>query len=414
MIRRRWKLFSFLVPVVALLTAAGCSSNGKQAAAPVGQAVLVKAASVVRQDMPVELRAIGNVEALSTVTVKTMVGGEIAEVQFKEGQDVRQGDLLFTIDPRPFQAALAQAQANLARDTAAAKQAEANVARDTATASNARSQAKRYEDLWRQGIISQEQYDQVRTGLEAAEATVAAGRAAVENNKAAIGADQAAIDNARINLGYCSIRSPMDGRTGGLTAFRGQIVKSNDTALVTINQIAPIYVDVAVPQRYLAEIRARASSGKLAVQAVISGNATQPETGVLTFIDNAVDVTTGTIRLKATFANGNRRLWPGQFVNATLRLSNQANAIVVPSSAVNNGQNGQFVYVIKPDNTVNARPVVVSRTLEDSSVIEKGLQGGERVVTDGQLRLVPGAKVVESKGGPEGPGDTPAPGESRP
>jgi multidrug efflux system membrane fusion protein len=406
--KRRWMWALFLLLGAAALVVSGCSKKETEAAARA--AVPVTIGTVAEQNVPVQIRAIGNVEALSTVTIKSMVAGEITEVHFKEGQDVRRGDMLFSIDQRPYQAALSQAQANLARDTAMLKQSQANLTRDSAQAANARAEAKRYEDLFGQGVISRQVWDEKHTSLEAADATLTADHAAIDNAQAAIHADEAAVENATINLGYCSIRSPIDGRTGSLAAFRGQIVKSNDTVLVTLNQVTPIYVGFAVPQQYLADIKKYSASGSLRVQAVISNNFAQPEQGVLTFIDNSVDAQTGTIKLKGTFPNGDRRLWPGQFVDAVLTLTVQPGAIVVPSQALQNSQAGQFAYVVKADNTVESRPVLVGRTVGNTSVIEKGLQPGERVVTDGQLRLVPGAKVTELKGGPQ---DAPASPQSK-
>lgn len=383
--------------LLVILIAAGCSDKKAQANAA-KPAVPVTVATVAQQSVPVQLRAIGSVEAVSSVVVKTMVGGEITEVHFKEGQDVKQGQLLFTIDRRAYEAALQQAEANLARDTAQMKQAQANLARETAQMSNARMDDKRYLDLVKQGVIAQQQYDTVHTTLEALEAGVNADRAAIENAQAAAQADQAAIANARVNLDYCSIHSPLNGRTGSLMAFRGTVTKANDTTLLTINQVTPIYVNFAVPQQYLADIKKYMAVGPLKIQATI-GKDPAAEAGTLTFVDNAVDAQTGTIHLKGAFPNANRRLWPGQFVDTVLTLTAEPNAIVVPSQALQNGQAGQFVYVVKADNTADSRPVVVGRAMGPITVVEKGLQPGEKVVVDGQLRLVPGAKV-EIKSGP--------------
>lgn len=388
---------------LAAIFSAACSGAKQQAARR--EAVPVTIATVAQQRVPVELRAIGTVEAYSTVAVKTLVAGELTEVHFKEGQDVGKDNLLFTIDRRPYEAALQQAEANLARDTAAAKQAEANLARDSAQVQNARVEAARYADLVKQGIVAQEQYDRVRTNFEALEASVNASRAAIENAQAAMRADRAAIDNARLQLEYCSIRSPLDGRTGSLATHRGTVVKANDTVLVTINQVNPIYVNFSVPEQYLADIKKYMAAGSLKVQALISGEESRPEQGVLSFVNNTVDAATGTIILKGTFLNQARRLWPGQFVNVALTLSEQPAAIVVPSQAVQTGQAGTFVFVVKPDGTAESRPVVVSRTYGPNSVVDKGVTPGEKVVTDGQLRLVPGAKV-EIKSGQQGGKET--------
>ena len=387
--------------------------------------------TVIQKAIPVEIRVIGNVQAYSTVTVKTMVGGEITRVHFKEGQDVKQGELLFTLDPRPFEAALKQAEANLARDMAQVgqveadlaknmalvKQAEANLQRGIAQAENAKVEAKRYESLIERQVVSRQQYDQFRTNAEALEATVRADRAAkesaeaavrsskaaLENVRAAVRADQAIVENAKIQLGYCFIRSSMDGRTGNLLVQRGNVVKANDINLLTINQVNPIYVTFSVPEQNLLEIKKYVAGSPLKVEALPPNDTSGPEQGVLSFIDNTVDRATGTILLKGMFANKERRLWPGQFVNVVLTLTTQPNAIIVSSQAIQTGQEGQYVFVIKADFTVEFRPVVVSRTLNNESIIEKGLQGGERVVTDGQLQLVPGTKVEvkENQGVPE-------------
>jgi multidrug efflux system membrane fusion protein len=358
--------------------------------------------------------------------VKSIVGGEISQVHFTEGQDVKRGDLLFTIDSRPFEAGLKQAEANqarniaqvgqveadLAKNIALVKQAEANLQRDVAQAENAKVEAKRYESLIERQVVSRQQYDQFRTNAEALEATVRAdkaakesaeaavlsSRAALENARAAVRADQAAVENAKIQLGYCFIRSPMDGRTGNLLVKRGNVIKANDIDLVTINQINPIYIGFSVPEQNLPEIKKYMTGSPLKVEAHPPNNTSGTEQGVLTFIDNTVDKTTGTILLKGTFANKGRWLWPGQFVNVILTLTTQPDAIIVPSRAVQTGQDGQYVFVVKPDLTVELRPVVVNRTLNNESIIEKGLKDGEKVVTDGQLQLVPGAKV-EVKGG---------------
>ena len=323
-------------------------------------------ARVGQKTMPVQVRAIGNVEAYSTVSVRAQVTGVIMRVHFKEGQDVKKGDLLFTIDPRPFEAAL--------------KQAEANLARDVAQLENALQQARRYGELIKKQYVSQEQYDQIRTNAGALEAVVQA--------------DKAAVENAKVQLSYCYIYSPVTGRTGSLLVNEGNLVRVNDaTPLLTINQISPIYVSFTLPEQYLPEIKKRMAGDKLRVGATIPQNAEVDEEGDLSFVDNAVDRTTGTIRLKATFANNSRRLWPGQFVNVVMTLTTQSDAIVIPSQALQTGQEGQHVFVVKPDLTVEPRKVIVSRAVNSEAVIEKGLEPGETVVTDGQFQLAPGVKV---------------------
>lgn len=353
-----------LTALVALLGWTACGRT--KAAPPAPPAVPVLAAAVERKEVPLQVRAIGAVEPYSTVSVKTQVTGELTGVFFKEGQDVKKGQLLFTLDKRPFEAALQQAESNLARDQAQAE--------------NARVQAKRYESLWSAGVVAKEQYDQIQSSAEALDAAVAA--------------DKAAVANARVQLVYCTITSPIHGRTGTLLIHQGNMIKANDTPfLVSINQVEPIYVTFTVPEQFLGEIKEYSRSGKLKVEATIPNDKGGPVFGKLSFIDNTVDQTTGTIKLKGEFANADRRLWPGQFVNVALTLRNQPNAIVVPSQAVQNGQQGQYVFVIKPDMTVESRSVIISRSTDGQAVVEKGLTPGEQVVTDGQLRLVPGSKV---------------------
>lgn len=356
-------ILCFILSILLISFLPACS---KKAGPPPKPLVPVTAGTVIQKTVPVQIRAIGNVEAYSTVSVKSQIGGELIRVHFKEGQEVKKGDILFTIDPRPYEAAL--------------KQAEANLAKDTVQLENARVQVNRYAELVKKGYVAQEQYDQIHTNAAALDATV--------------NADKAAVENARLQLKYCYIYSPITGRTGNLISYQGNLIKANaDTAIVVINQIQPIYVDFSVPEQYLNEIKKFMPAEKLGVEAFISKEDVKSEEGVLTFVDNTVDMTTGTIKLKGTFANEKKRLWPGQFVNVVLTLTTQPNAVVVPSQAIQTGQSGQYVFVIKSDLTVESRPVVIARTLSGETVVEKGLQPGEKVVTDGQLRLIPGAKV---------------------
>ncbi len=371
-----------------------CGCAEKKAPPMMRDVVPVSVARVVSKDVPVQVNAIGTVEACTTVSVKSQVNGEIRQVYFREGKEVKRGELLFTIDSRPFETDLRRTEANLARDNALLKQAEANRERDVAQEKNAEVERRRYQQLLEKGVAAAEQFDTARTTDEALLAAVNADKAAIDNAKEAIRADQAAIDNSKIQLGYCEIRSPLAGRTGSLLVQAGNLVKANDTsALVVINQVSPIYVSFSVPEQYLQEIRRRDSSQPLAVRAVIPGEEKRPIDGVLTFIDNAVDSNTGMIRLKGTFGNQDRLLWPGQFVNVTLTLASQEGAIVTPSAAVQNGQNGTFVFVVKPDMTVESRTVTVGRTVGQETVILKGLRPGEQVVTDGQIRLMPGSSI---------------------
>ncbi len=358
-------VFCVIVSIVMTVFLFSCS---KKSGPPLRPPVPVTAVAVVQKTVPVQIRAIGNVEAYSTISVKSQIEGVLTRIHFEEGQDVNKGDLLFTIDPRPYEAAL--------------KQAEANLAKDTAQLENARVEVNRYAELVKKGYVAQEQYDQIRTNAEALGATV--------------NADKAMVENARLQLKYCFIYSPITGRTGNLVSNQGNLIKANaDNPMVTINQIQPIFVTFSVPEQYLNNIKKYMPARKLNVEAFISKakEDVMPEQGVLTFIDNAVDMATGTIKLKGTFTNKGKRLWPGQFVDVLLTLTMQPNAIVIPSQAVQAGQSGVYVFVVKSDLTVESRPVVVARSLDGESVIEKGLQPGEKVVTDGQLRLVPGVKV---------------------
>jgi multidrug efflux system membrane fusion protein len=371
---------------------AGCSAQQVQATKQ--QAAPVTVATVVAKTVPVEIGAVGSVEAYSSVSVKTMVAGELQKVHFVEGRDVRKGELLFTIDERPFRTALDEAEANLARDKAMLIQLQANQARDIAQAEYAKAQAGRYAKLVGEGVISPEQSEQYDTEAKARQEAVEADKAALKTAQAAIQADEAAVRSARVQLSFCSVVSPIDGRTGSLLVHGGNIVKANETVLVTINQLSPTYVSFAVPELYLPQIRKALAAGPLRVEARIrNNNFGDPVVGQLSFIDNAVDHSTGTIRLKGTFPNQDRVLWPGEFVDTTLRVAEQIDVPVAPTRAVQTGQDGQYVFVVKDGHTVELRPVVAGKAIGQETVIEKGLQAGETVVTDGQLRLVNGAAI---------------------
>ncbi|MDQ2900021.1 MAG: efflux RND transporter periplasmic adaptor subunit [Acidobacteriota bacterium] len=378
--------------LVCLLLFTACGPKPVQTAAkPV---VPVTAAKAIQKNVPVQLRLIGTVQPFITIAVKAQIGGDLTRVYFTEGQDVKKGAMLFQIDPRPYQQAVSQAEATLARDMAQIEQAQANLSRDISQSKNAGSQAERYQRLAKEGIVSKEQNDQFHTNAAALEDTIRADQAAITSAKAAVAADRANVDTAKLNVTYCSIRSPIDGRTGNLLVKQGNLVKANaDTAMVVINQIAPIYVAFSVPEEQLADIRKYMARRKIKVEAVIPNDSGAPIPGVLTFIDNSVDNTTGTIQMKATFANAERRLWPGRFVNVVVTLATESNITVVPSEAIQTGQQGQYAFVVKPDNTVENRVVTVGRTVGRDIVVEKGIQPGETVVVDGQLRLVPGASV---------------------
>ncbi len=350
---------TLLLPFLACGSAKDASKQGQVR----DMAVPVTTAVAVRKDVPNTVKAIGNVEPYNTVSVKSMVAGEIVQVGFTEGQDVKKGETLFVIDRRPYEAALAQAEGNLSRDKA--------------NAANAKAMGARYEALFKDGVASREQRDQMVTQAQVADQTVLA--------------DEAAVQNARVNLTYCTIKSPIDGRTGNVTVKIGNVVKANDVPLVTINQILPIYVTFSVPQQFLPDIKRSGSEHKLGVAAKVQG---EPETnGLLTFIDNAVDPQTGMIKLKGTFNNADRRLWPGQFADVALTLGTDRNAVLVPTAAVQTGQNGQFVFVIK-DSKAEMKQVKAGRIVGSDTVIQAGIDAGDQVVTDGQLRLTPGAKVA--------------------
>jgi len=382
--RLRWTI-GLAGVLAAAIGAAACSSGGEASAQQQAQqgggrgaggpaAVPVTIARVEQRAMPLNISVIGTAEPYSTVAVHAQITGELTSVNFTEGGEVRQGQVLFTLDRRPFEAALQQAQANLQRDEAQAV--------------NARAQATRYRDLLQRGIATREQVDQITTNAAAADATVAA--------------DRAAVDNAKVQLQYATITAPISGRTGALQVHAGNLVRANDTTpLVVINRVAPIYVSFGVPEAQLPALKRYMAKGSIKVEAKPPSDQNgAASTGTITFVDNTVDQTTGTIKVKGTFPNADRRLWPGQFVNVVVTLTTDANAIVVPSSAVQVGQQGAYVFVVKSDRTADLRPVTVARQNGADTVIERGLQPGETVVTDGQLRLVPGSRIAVKNASP--------------
>jgi len=351
--------------VVSLATAllTGCATKTAQTAPSF--TVPVTVAQAVEKTVPIELTAIGSADAYSNVSIKAQVNAILEQVHIQEGQFVQKGDLLFTLDARPFEAALAQAQANLERDKAQAELDDV--------------QAKRYAALYKAGVAAKEQLDQMQANADA--------------QQAAVRADEAAVESARLQLSYCKIYAPTSGRTGALQVYPGNIVKQNDVpVLIVINQVTPIYIDFSIPEQYLGAVDTFMKRGRLKVEATPYGD-TKAEIGYLTFIDNNVDTTTGTIKLKATFENADHRLWPGQFSTVLLRLAEDENATVVPSQAVQTGQNGDIIWVVKTDKTVEQRSVKVGRTVGAESVILSGVRPGETVVTDGQLRLIPNMRV---------------------
>jgi len=368
------------------------------------EVVPVEMAAVTQRDVPTVLKAIGNVEPLSTIAIRSQVEGVLQSVAFVPGQEVKKGAVLFQVDSRPLQAALSQAEANLLKAMAQVRQGQDIVAKDEATANNDQVIAKRDANLLEAGVIAREQYDNDVAKLKADQATVRADQSAVANLQAAQKAEQAAVENARVQLSYTTIRAPIAGKTGNLAVTAGNLVQPNaTTSMVTITQSAPIYVTFSVPERDLMRIRQSSGASGLTAEVEIPGDESNHVFGKLSLVDNTVDVATGTVRLKATCQNDDRRLYPGQFVNVVLTLGIQNQAIVVPSQAVQIGQDKSFVYVVKADMTVETRTVKIGTTIENMTVIDDGLKPGEQVVTDGQLRLVPGAKVqTRGQGGGQG------------
>jgi len=355
----------------AVSTTPPAGGRGGGANAP---AVPVTTAVAVQKSVPLSVQGIGTVIAASTVTVRAQVTGELTTVNFVEGDEVQEGQVIVTIDKRPLEAALQQMQAALDRDVA--------------QAANARSQATRYQDLLKRGIATKEQVDQIMTNAAALDATVEL--------------DKANVENAKVQLQYATIRAPLTGKTGLLQVLPGNLVRATDTTpIVTINKITPVYVSFSVPEAMLPDLKRYMARGKLAVTALPPNDQGAPAEGLINFIDNAVDPTTGQIKVKGTFPNTDRHLWPGQFVNVSVTLSTEPNAIVVPSLAVQTGQQGTYVFVVKSDQTVDLRPVTVERTAGDQSVIKTGVKPGETVVTDGQLRLNPGTRVSIKNGAPD-------------
>jgi multidrug efflux system membrane fusion protein len=348
--------------------------------------------SAVAADVPLEIAAIGNVEAISMVDVKARLTAPVLKVLFTEGQDVRQGQPLFELDPEPVKRQIAEMEANIAKDVANERQAEANIARDEAAFKNMESLSKRGSQLLKEGILSREQAEQSESNASAAQASVEADRAALESAKAAANADRARLQQTRLQLEYTKVYAPISGRAGAINIKQGGLAKENDVTLVTILQTAPIYVSFAVPENLLPEVRKYNASKPLQITAISSDNAVS--TGRLEFIDNAVDTSSGTIRLKAQFANASRALWPGQFVNVRATLSVERGRILLNSQAVQTGPQGKYVWVYNPaDSTVSMRDVTVLRTTAEKAVIGAGLQPGESIVSEGQMRLAPGARV---------------------
>ena len=382
----------------------GGGGGGRRGRGADSGAAPVVTAKASEKDVPVDLAAIGNVEAYATISVRSQVTGQLQDVSFREGDFVKKDQVLFTLDRRPFEAALAQADANLTRDKALLAQAEAQLGRDAANAEYMQVAAERQTALTERGIVSKDMAQQARSQADATAALVKADKANIESARAQLVAQQAAVDAARVNLDYTVIRSPIDGRTGAISIKVGGLATANNTELVTIARVEPVYVTFSVPAVHLPTIKNHMREGALPVIAVPQDAEAQPANGKLAFVDNAVDMTTDTIKLKATFANPERRLWPGQFARVTLRLDTLDKATVVPSQAVQTGQDGQYVFVVKDDSTVEQRTVVPGQRVADEIVVQKGLTPGETVVVEGQLRLENGARVTTDLSGRGAPG----------
>jgi multidrug efflux system membrane fusion protein len=364
----RLRLSILFFPLTAVLLVSGCTNKAPAGGASGGRPPApVVVASVEQRDIPLQIKAIGNVEAYQTVQIRSQVNGQIQKIFFKEGEDVRQGQPLFQLDKRPFQADLEKAIGQMKRDQAQAE--------------NSRMQTERYASLEKEGIVSHEQGGLLNSQAKA--------------DASAVDADKAAVDAARVQLQYTDIVAPITARAGALMINLGNLVKANDTPyLVQLNQVTPIYVTFFVPEANLDRVRQRFSAGQLKVLAYPKGQSDGPVEGQLTFIDNGVDTTTGMFKLKATFQNKDRRLWPGQFVDVALELSTQKNAVVVPTKAIQTGQQGEYVYVVRADSTAESRPVKTSGVYQNLTVISDGLNAGEQVIVNGQLRVAPNAKVV--------------------
>jgi multidrug efflux system membrane fusion protein len=392
---------SLAAPVAALLlmVSAGCSGAGAGAAAVAKsgapkEPAPVRIAEAVMQSLPVEIENIATVEPIATVEVRAQVSGEVMAVLFKEGDAVAEGQELFRIDPRPFEATLKQLEAKLARARAMQDSAQADVARNKAEAENTRTELERNKTLLDREMVTQAEYDTARMQASATAANVNASQAAARSMTEDIRAAEADIERARLDLEYCVIRAPLTGRAGALLVHKGDIVRANDSAaMVTLTQLKPIYVSFTLPEKHLAEVRMRMQQGPLTVRAAIPSVEHAPAEGTLTFVDNMVDTMTSTIRLKATFANEDEYLWPGQYVRAAVEMSVQSDVIVTPAQAVQTGQKGTYVYVIGGDMLAALRTVKPGARKDGLVVIEEGLKAGEKVVIDGHMRVAPGQAV---------------------
>ncbi|MHC9543169.1 MAG: efflux RND transporter periplasmic adaptor subunit [Vulcanimicrobiota bacterium] len=472
-LQRAILIFLVIVSVQPLLILQGCRKAEKpkrQATAP------VRAVQVIEKSVPVQIAAIGNVEAYSTVSVKAQANGILTRVHFKEGDLVRKGDTLFSIDADPYDSALMEARANLEMNSAQVRQAQANIEKegtsineakaalertraqvqqakatlekDTIESKNAEVEARRQEYLLGKGFTTQEQYDRTMTAADGYKATLKADLSAVRNAEAQVKAAEAALESSHANLrstkaswelaqakvkasaaavqsssiqlGYCTIASPINGKTGNLAYKEGNLIKSQDTVpLVTINQVTPVYINFSVPERYLNDLKKAMALKTLIVEAFIPNREEEPSKGFVSFIDNRVDTSTGTIQLKGTFPNNRMILWPGQFVNVNVTLKTKKNALLVPTIAIQSGQKGNYVFIVKDDQTAEMRPVKTDFVYHDQTVIDQGVEAGETVVTEGSLKLLTGTRVEiiaagnsPSKGNASKPEETGEPGRS--
>ena len=390
----------------SLLVICGCQKKQAQAGGPSAgpPAMAVSVEKATQESVPTEVRVVGTVEASAIVQVKSQIAGQLESVAFTEGQNVKQGDVLLRVDPRPYQEALHQAEAAVERDKAQVAQAEANLVRDQAQARFSETDAVRQEQLNKENLASKMAADQAKTTLDVNRATAHATEATVNTARATLASDQSAVARAKLDLSYCTIPAPISGRTGNLLVHPGNLVKENDVALVVIHQVEPIFVNFGVPEDHLGAIRRLNAVHPLPVRVALQDGGGRTVTGSLAVIDNTVDAATGTIHLKATFDNRDGMLWPGQFVNVALTLDTLRDATVVPTEAIQAGREGQVVFVVKPGNTVEIRPVTLGPALGGKTVIEKGLALGETVVTDGQMALFPGAPVHIVEAAKTGPG----------
>lgn len=393
------------VVTAMVLAGAGCTPGAAKEAAPAKPPAPVKIAAVTERVMPVQVPAPGAVQPIHSVEVKAQVSGIMTDVLFNEGDIVTPGQLLFVIDKRPYEVALRQAKANLAKAQALLQQARATVARDKAQALNAKAILDREQQLLGKGMTSQEKFDQAKANGDAAQAAVAADEAGIQSATEALAVSSAEVDQAQLQLEYCEIKSPLEGKTGAVALKKGNLVKANDAAgLVVINQIKPIYVGFSVPAKHLPDIQRFQAQAPLSIQAIIPEDNQGSVTGKVSFIDNTVDTFTGSIAMKATFDNEDNRLWPGQFVRVIVEVTAQNNAIVAPTAAILNGQQGPYTYVVNADMKAEMRKVVTGRTVDGFTVVQEGLKPDEKVVTDGQLRLTDGAAVTIATDEPQGEG----------